>query len=1145
MLSCSSQFFSSTAEKSRFLTTDSQALNSIIEGPERLCAVFGSVIGDFTGLSQPGDVYQWKLSSPSGEILFARTLGTPGFSYTFSTPGVYQLNLEIRRGNTIVGSESKPVEILPSPLVELEESYIICSGQTLTLSALDPGTDDFGDYVFEWIDDSNGNIISTSNEATITSPGDYSVEFYFENSQGESECLTTLSTSVVDLNSFSITADKPNVCTTQFIEFESNPSIEGDWYVQRQGETTQTFLGTSNTFSLFPSRDLPSPGEFTIIFQIPNENNPSCTAEIKSDFTYNPEPRIIFEEAFGASNCSVSDGVLRIRTLTDVDQITIDSLGISQGPFNAGEIVEFPGLKSGAYTLNTTLGSCGYSIASVVPLENPISELDFEISEILPETCTATGKLPGSFTVVLPNGPTKAGYKVLTERGIPVIEQDTTDLEDTIKLELSGGTYFFEIFNESGCSLPRSEEIEIPGLNQVSFSVPANINVCQSFELTPTTNQPLEFLLTDPDGVETIFDAGDFGLLDKSGTYSIVGRIPGQDVLCPFQREMNVTLVDAIDFEPKLIEEDCFGNRIFEADIFGIDPSLALFTWYNENDEVVGNGQFLFPTSTGEFKLDVQPANAQACPIPPKSFMIEEPVLSVDVTLTQTKLCEYGPEAIVTLESTFPEAVTDIEWRRFNEDGSVDGLPELDDLVEFQTRTPGTYEASLFRFIPGISVEVCELGRETIQLDLIPDKVLFDIPSELRVCEIYELIPETNESLEFTVTDPAGNTQSGLSGEGFTLNLEGTYTFLAFDSDPNSPICPEQKEIVVTLTDPVDFEPVLVAEDCSGLKTYQALVNNYSNDEVDYFWFDANGTQIGDEEFLDFTTYGDFSLEVQPSGSTNCQSTQPVNFTVDEPVLSVEVTLLTEPLCPDDASTVLTLQADQTEITEIEWWFTDLDGNQSELVTNRGLSEILAFEEGTYEVRVFNDLPCLLGSDQALILRSQDTVRPEVEELYQVCEEYEIGPTINPGNFASYEWYLGEDLVSTNSTFKPIRPGNYTLTVYSLEGCAYQTEFMTEEECELKVAVPTAIVPGDPEREFLVYTNYLIDELEVFVFNQWGQLIFFCENADLISEESTCAWDGYFEGEKIPNGSYSVRINFRNIEKNIREEYLGSILVIE
>lgn len=1090
-----------------------------------------------------GDVYSWELTNPSGDVVFSRDLGTPGFSYTFSTPGVFQLKLELKRGNLVVATETKPVEVLPSPEVLLENEYIICTGQNLTLSAIDPSSEDFDDYVFEW-KDSGGNVISNSNEATINSPGTYSVEFYFENSLGENECVRTLTTNAVDLDSFSLIADKSVVCTTQFIEFETSPSIEGNWYVQRQGETARTFLGTSSDFSLFPSRDLPSPGDYQMIFELPNPNNPGCTAELIQDFTYNPEPRIVLEEAFGASDCSLDDGILRIRALTDVDRVSIDSLGISQGPFVAGQIIDFPGLKSGAYTLSTSLGSCSYSIGTVVPLSNPIPELEFEIIDILPETCSETGKLPGGFSIVLKNGPTVAGYQVISERGIPFIAQDTTELNDTIRIDLGGGKYFFEIFDGEGCAQPEGEEIEIPGLSQVNFSVPTTINVCQSFELFPNTSQPLEFLMTDPDGIETIFEAGDFGLVDKAGTYHILGRIPGQDVLCPFLREFNVNLVEPIDFEPRLIEEDCFGNRVYEADIFGVDPSTAQFTWLDENDEVVSRGQFLIPVTTGEFKLDVQPINAQACPIPPKTFIIEEPVLEVDITFTQTKLCEFGPEATVNLESTFPEAITDIRWRRFNEDGSVEELIELTDLKVFQTRIPGTYEASLFRFIPGISVEECELGRATVQLDLTPEKVAFDIPSELTICERFDLTPDTNQELDFIISTPSDSIIEISTGESIVLDQTGVYTFLAFDQNSPTPFCPEQKEILVSRVQPVVYEPVLVEEFCDGSSLYSAELQNYAAEDVVFFWRDNTGNLLGQAQTLTITNPGTYSLEVQPTGSTPCEIS-PIEFEIAEPVLSVDVSLTSEPFCPDAISALVTVQSDFEQITTIEWWFTDPDGNQRQLNDLTNEREISASLEGTYEARVFNETPCLLGRDEILILRSQDEVRPDVDSVYQICPRLEIAPEINPGNFASYEWYFEDQLVSTSPTFKPLQKGNFDLIVTSLEGCTYSASFETEEECELRVQFPTAITPQDNQKPFLIYTNYLVDELELWIFNQWGELIFHCKNDQLITEESTCLWDGTYRGEKIPNGAYSIRINLVNYEKNINKTQLGSLMVID
>jgi len=211
--------------------------------------------------------------------------------------------------------------------------------------------------------------------------------------------------------------------------------------------------------------------------------------------------------------------------------------------------------------------------------------------------------------------------------------------------------------------------------------------------------------------------------------------------------------------------------------------------------------------------------------------------------------------------------------------------------------------------------------------------------------------------------------------------------------------------------------------------------------------------------------------------------------------------------------------------------------------TNR--EEILATQEGTYEVRLINSFGCVIGSANQLVIRSSDQIRPQLESSYQVCPRYEIGPTLNPGNFSSYEWYFEGNLVSTSSSFKPLEIGKYEVVVLSEEGCAYQIEFLTEEECELKLRIPTAIQPEVPEKQFLIYTNYLVDELEVWIFNKWGNLIFYCENSELINQESTCLWDGTFQGKKVTPGAYSYRINYKNLEKNIQKTQLGSLLILD
>jgi hypothetical protein len=295
---------------------------------------------------------------------------------------------------------------------------------------------------------------------------------------------------------------------------------------------------------------------------------------------------------------------------------------------------------------------------------------------------------------------------------------------------------------------------------------------------------------------------------------------------------------------------------------------------------------------------------------------------------------------------------------------------------------------------------------------------------------------------------------------------------------------------------------------------------------------------------LTLTTFGQFSLDVQPLGSLSCDQI-PVSFEVDPPLLSQAVSLIADPFCPDAEFAQIVVESDFQNIAQIQWWLTDLNGVQSQLTAELNKKSISARSEGTYEVRILNSIGCQLGFDRVLLMRSMDAVRPIVKESYKVCPLYEIGPTINPGNFIAYEWYFEDQLVSTNPVYKPIQPGSYNLVVESAEGCNYSIGFITEEECELRVSYPNAIKPGNPEKEFLIYTNFLVDKLKVSIFNRWGELIYFCEKTDLISSESTCPWNGTYRGETIPNGTYSIRIDLENFEKKITKVQNGFILVIE
>ena len=1112
-------------------------------GPDRLCNIVGSVVGIFSGGGDSAtDVYKWTILAPDGSVLFTRPPGAfQKIEYTFEQLGVHKVKLEVSRGNQPPSKFEKEVLIIKGPTFALSSSYKICAGQSIELQAISPASTNFSSYVFNWTNEA-GELIGSSNLLSVNIPGKYDVEFYIPDNNSNPICLNRLATSVEILDAVEIVQSSGSVCKDGNITFQTNPPTKGQWFLTSPGETNPVWLGDSVDVTLTPDIDILNFGEYKLELIIENAENPACSPKASTVFTYQEEPRISFSSSLGATGCFNPDGGLELIAETNLDLISVGGVGSSYGPFTAGDIITIPNLESGAYTLYAYLNGCQNTLGAVVPLDDSPTVLAFTIENIESESCTTSGKTNGSFEVNLTNGAT---YRVLSEKG-DVITKQALPTINPFTIDLGGGNYFFEILDKDSCNLPNRKIIEIPGKSQTNFNIPELLTICGSYDLIPETTEPLLFTLTDPSGNSSSKLAGEPFTITEAGEYSLIGILPDQSEICPSQLKLTVSTTDPIPFDPILKSEDCvIGNRVYEAEIYGTDPNTANFLWRNSEGDTIGTGQnlFLSPTSIGTFSLEVQPKDSELCPITPKEFLVKAPVLFVDATINSTKLCEFGPEAIVELTTTSPEAVTDIRWRRFNESGEIEELFEFNNQKTITTRIGGTYEASAYSIIPAIQKD-CELGRVTFQLDLTPDKVVFDIPEQLTICDFYELLPETTQDLQFFLTTPSGEVVEKPSGQTFTLDEAGTYTFLAFDSNSPSVYCPEQKELVVILSDAVDFEPVISEEFCDGSITYQAIVTNYSIEDVDISWKDKDGNQIGTEEFLTLREPGNYSLEVQPSNVIPCHI-EPKSFDVLPPVLELDVQLVAEPLCPDSPSASIVVETDFTTVESIEWWYTTPSGEQSELTAERNRQEILATNEGTYEVRVFNAIPCLLGSDKTLILRSTDTVRPQVEESYQICPKYEIAPTINPGSFASYEWYFGDQLVSTSPVYKPNLIGDYNLIVYSQEGCAYQTSFVTEEECELKVIYPNAVQPGNPEKEFLLYTNYLIDELDLVIMNKWGQVVFQCSKTNLISEESTCAWDGTYDGNAIPNGTYAVRLNFKNYEKNITKTEFGSILIIE
>lgn len=138
-----------------------------------------------------------------------------------------------------------------------------------------------------------------------------------------------------------------------------------------------------------------------------------------------------------------------------------------------------------------------------------------------------------------------------------------------------------------------------------------------------------------------------------------------------------------------------------------------------------------------------------------------------------------------------------------------------------------------------------------------------------------------------------------------------------------------------------------------------------------------------------------------------------------------------------------------------------------------------------------------------------------------------------------YEWDFGDGTVlqgvlHPNHTYD--EPGTYMvlLTAIDAEGCKYTTWRIIVIPEEAYVYVPNTFTPDGNE-----YNNYFeavttgIYELEVRIFNRWGEQFFF-------SADPHFKWDGTYKGKKCPDGMYSYEIIYTPLN-GLRNRVVGHV----
>jgi hypothetical protein len=418
-------------------------------------------------------------------------------------------------------------------------------------------------------------------------------------------------------------------------------------------------------------------------------------------------------------------------------------------------------------------------------------------------------------------------------------------------------------------------------------------------------------------------------------------------------------------------------------------------------------------------------------------------------------------------------------------------------------------------------------------------EVQFSVPSQVEACVSYVFTPSGPKPLNYSLTGPGGVTIPAEANGSFILTQSGSYSVLGID--PAGMDCPKQVTMNLLLSPAIDFEVSPPLVDCLTGIRYEAVLKNALPEGVIFLWRDELGIIVGRRQEFVPSKSGTYSLEVQPASGGLCPPKK-ISFTATLLPRLVSINLTVLPFCRDQSSTSLEVKGSLTGVSTYEWYL--VTGGTRTRLPQFSAKTIEVSQEGTYEVIARSSFGCELGRANAVVVQSTLVPPTLPSEALSICAVEGKTVLLEPGSYASYSWILDGKEVSQEATFSPTVGGTYTLKVADYLGCEWEGKFTIVEDCKLKVRFPTGMVLGDPEREFILYANSYIDEVDVFIYNRWGELIFYCKHENLEPGQPFCPWDGRVYGKLVPTGTYAAVVRFTSREQNLTQTETKAITII-
>lgn len=595
------------------------------------------------------------------------------------------------------------------------------------------------------------------------------------------------------------------------------------------------------------------------------------------------------------------------------------------------------------------------------------------------------------------------------------------------------------------------------------------------------------------------------------------------DLGCSLMEEV---FIQVIDTSKQIVEDEIMTTQCDSTTIdFSINnPDIDCYYWIFDypNSDNTGNGQntsYTYP-EPGIYTLAIVPSLPCLDTIF-KEILVSEPP-SADFTVDVAPCTDMVDISLMDA-SLVAGGITDWDWTLSNGDTSdlqnptftFESCQVIDAqlIISFETGCQDTamtsFEVPVFENPPNLedTIIVCATG-DTIFLN-------------------------PNPNLDFDYSWTPANMVDDPNSPNPMVIVNGSSTFSVVISDDGcADTCSVTQNVEVILSEPLNL---MVPDSISVCEDTEMDLEATTSAPATFIW----ATNADFNPYLDsigILASSTISFEITDTTTIYTQATDEFGCVEIDSFLVANYEVLAEPedfvnVCINDTLEMVPI-TNLTDVDNVTWMPDNPNGTAP-------------VESGTFTIQIVNNNGCMLEQEVEINVQDVTADLNIIPRLDTILLGDEVRITALSDDDFEYNWSPESSLDDPNSaspTASPTTSTTYELsvidTVTQCRGMGSSQICVVNNLCDDPlIFVPNTFTPnGDGLNDVFFVRGFNIDEVQMIVYNRWGQKVFETRQVDK-------GWDGSYEGGVAPPDVYGYYLRVRCISGGEYEKK-GNVTVI-